>query len=47
MSTFACHECGAPLDPGEELWRAPEDGAPDDDGEAYCTACASPLGIAA
>ena len=35
MSTFACHDCGAPLDPGEEIWLAPEDGAPDDDGEPY------------
>jgi hypothetical protein len=47
MSTFACHECGEALDAGEELWRAPEDGSPDDDGEPYCAACASPLGIAA
>jgi hypothetical protein len=47
MSTFACHECGALLEPGEELWQAPGDPAPDEDGEPYCLACACPAGIAA
>jgi hypothetical protein len=48
VSTFACHDCGAPLEPGEELWRAAEDGTPDEaDGEPYCPGCARPLGIAA
>jgi hypothetical protein len=47
MESFACHDCGVPLEPDEELWRAPEDGSPDDGGEPYCPACATPLGIAA
>jgi hypothetical protein len=47
MSTLACPDCGAPLDAGEELWRAPEDGTPDEDGEPYCPGCACPVGIAA
>jgi hypothetical protein len=48
MTSFACHECGEPLDAGNESWRAPEDGRPDEaGGEPYCAACASPLGLAA
>jgi hypothetical protein len=47
MSTLACHDCGAPLEPGEELWQAPGDPAPDEDGEPYCLGCACPAGIAA
>ena len=47
MEPFACHDCSMALEPGLELWRAPEDGSPDDDGEPYCAGCAHPLGIAA
>lgn len=48
MSTFRCHECGAPIDAGEEIWQAPHDGLPDEAaGEPYCAGCAAPLGIAA
>jgi hypothetical protein len=45
---LTCHDCGAPLPEGGVDWRAPGDGRPDEvEGEPYCAACASPLGIAA
>jgi hypothetical protein len=48
MTTILCHDCRAPLPEGLELWRAPDDGRPDEDsGEPYCPECAAPLGIAA
>jgi len=48
MNTYVCHDCGATLREGSEIWLSPETGLPDEDaGEPYCTACATPLGIAA
>jgi hypothetical protein len=47
-TSISCHDCGAQIPDGLELWRAPEDGHPDEDsGEPYCPECAAPLGIAA
>ena len=47
-TSIACHDCGAQIPDGLELWRAPHDGHPDEDsGEPYCPECAAPLGIAA
>ena len=48
MRTLACHDCGAELPEGSEIWLAPETGSPDETGgEPYCADCAIPLGIAA
>lgn len=48
MTMILCHECRSPLPEGLALWRAPDDGRPDEDsGEPYCPDCAAPLGIAA
>lgn len=48
MSAITCHDCGAPLAEGLEVWLAPDTGEPDEHaGEPYCADCAAPMGIAA
>jgi hypothetical protein len=48
MTEYPCHDCGAALAEGDEVWLAPETGLPDEGaGEPYCAGCASPLPIAA
>lgn len=47
MTTFTCHDCGARIPEGAELWLA-ADGAPDDaGGDPYHEGCAAPVGLAA
>lgn len=48
MTELRCHECGAPLAEGDEIWLEPGTGRPDEaSGEPFCPGCAHPIGIAA